>query len=156
MITSSVTSSQGAIRWHLFIDGASRNNPGPAGAGVYLMKNDHPVIKQGFYLGTKTNNQAEYLALLLGLYYAERHMSAGDFLVISSDSQLLVRQITGEYAVKHPDLKILYQLARARLSTIQFGIRHVFRHDNTIADQLANSGIDKKLPVPHDFIDLIK
>lgn len=142
-------------RWQLYIDGASRNNPGPAGAGVYLTKNNVAVIKQGFFLGIKTNNQAEYLALLLGLHCAERHMQKGDFLVISSDSQLLVRQLTGEYTVKHPELKILFQLIRERLVTLDYAIRHVMRNDNKIADHLANVGIDKRLPIPHDFSYLI-
>ena len=138
-------------RWHLYIDGASRNNPGPSGAGVYLLKDEVPVVKQGFYLGTKTNNQAEYCALLLGLYFAERHMKQGDFLVISSDSQLLVRQVLGEYTVKHPELQTLMILVRSSLVRMRYAIRHVLRNDNTFADHLANVGIDKKLPVPHEL-----
>ena len=58
--------------WKLFIDGASRNNPGRSGAGVYLLKNEKPVYQEGFYLGIKTNNEAEYLALLLGVFSCKK------------------------------------------------------------------------------------
>ena len=60
--------------WKLFIDGASRNNPGPAGAGLALFKDDEPAEMRGFYLGTKTNNQAEYFALLLGIFYLKKQV----------------------------------------------------------------------------------
>lgn len=145
-----------SARWHLYIDGASRNNPGPAGAGVYLLKDSVAVIKQGFFLGVKTNNQAEYLALLLGLHCAHKHVSTTDFLVISTDSQLLARQLTGEYAVKHPDLQPLFMQAKKMLASFNYGIRHVMRTDNTVADHLANIGIDKKIPVPQEFYVLLE
>src|ERR1700733_1037262 len=83
--------------WKLFIDGAARNNPGPAGAGIYITKNDKPFKKLGFYLGVKTNNQAEYGALLLGLHALKATWDSRDHLDIISDSQLLVRQFKGEY-----------------------------------------------------------
>src|SRR5690349_12915959 len=82
--------------WKLFIDGAARNNPGKAGAGIYILKNDQEVCKEGFYLGVKTNNQAEYAALLVGLYYIKQYIEPHDHLDIISDSQLLVRQFNGE------------------------------------------------------------
>ena len=142
-------------RWQLFVDGASRNNPGEAGAGIYLRKNDQSIVKQGFYLGIKSNNQAEYLALLLGLHVAERHMNPGELLIISSDSQLLVKQILGEYSVKHPELKILMGLVQQKLQHLNYAIRHVLRNENAIADHYANMGIDKRLPVPQEFLFLI-
>ena len=72
--------------WKLFIDGAARNNPGPAGAGIYITKNDKPFKKDGYYLGKKTNNQAEYGALLVGLFYVTQHLEPHDHLDIISDS----------------------------------------------------------------------
>ncbi len=91
-------------RWELYVDGAARNNPGPAGAGFYLLKNGVPVEEQGMFLGKKTNNQAEYLALLLGVYYAQRHMGPEDTLVIKADSELMVRQVQGIYKIKNQEL----------------------------------------------------
>src|SRR5437868_5008693 len=93
--------------WTLFVDGASRNNPGPSGAGIYIVKNNILVIKRGYYLGIKTNNQAEYLALLLGLFILMEHREAEDQVRIISDSQLLVRQLVGMYKVRHPHLQPL-------------------------------------------------
>src|ERR1700736_5606512 len=71
--------SADVVKWQLFVDGAARNNPGPAGAGIYILKNGTPFIKQGFYLGSKTNNQAEYLALVLGLCQLRSVMKPADF-----------------------------------------------------------------------------
>ena len=62
------------VSWRLFIDGASKNNPGPAGSGFVLFKNKEIICRQGFYLGTKTNNQAEYYALVLGIFFAKKYM----------------------------------------------------------------------------------
>ncbi len=141
-------------RWKLFVDGAARNNPGLAGAGVYLLKNDTPVVKQGFFLGIKTNNQAEYSALLLGVFFAQRHMKPDDILLINCDSELIVKQITGHYKIKSPDLAALHDCIKDRLKEINYMIRHVVRKDNAVADKLANLGIDKRLPVPQEFIHL--
>lgn len=141
-------------RWKLFVDGASRHNPGPSGAGVYLLKEDEPIIKQGFYLGKKTNNQAEYYALLLGIYFAQRHMAEEDTLIIHSDSELLIKQFKGEYGVRNPDLLRLHACIKERLQHIYYSLRHVMREYNAIADQLANHGIDKKLPLPFDIQSL--
>lgn len=142
--------------WQLFIDGASRNNPGPAGAGIYILKNDALVCKHGFYLGTKTNNQAEYAALLIGLYYVKQYIEPKDHLDIISDSQLLVRQFKGEYRVKHPELKPLHLIAKYLLLDIMYSITHVLREKNTQADQMANIGIDEKKPLPKEFLALLK
>lgn len=142
--------------WKLFIDGAARNNPGPAGAGIYLVKNDKPVKKSGFYLGTKTNNQAEYGALLIGIYYLKQHMESQDHVDIVSDSQLLVRQFKGEYRVKHPELKPLHMLAKKMLEGTTHSISHVLREHNEIADEMANKGIDDKKKLPQEFLTLLQ
>ena len=90
-----------SILWQLYVDGASRNNPGPSGAGLCIFKDGEVAEKHGFYLGKRTNNQAEYLALLLGIFFLKKQISGGDFVEIVSDSQLLVRQLLGAYRVKN-------------------------------------------------------
>lgn len=142
--------------WKLFIDGASRNNPGPAGAGLALFKGDEPVEMRGFYLGAKTNNQAEYFALLLGIFYLKKHVCEGDLVVIVSDSQLLVRQVQGAYQVKNAELKMLHGLAHKLLSGLTYNIVHVLREENKEADALANQGIDKNRKPPQSFLDFLQ
>lgn len=130
--------------WKLYIDGASRGNPGHSGAGIYLLCNNKTVIKSGFYLGNKTNNQAEYLALLIGLAELKHKIIPNDYLEIISDSQLLIRQLSGHYAVKNEKLKTLYLNAKELLIGINCKFKHVLREENTVADELANIGIEKK------------
>jgi len=142
--------------WKLFIDGASRNNPGPAGAGLFLLKDDQPVEKQGFFLGSKTNNEAEYLALLSGLFFLKKHICNGDLVLIISDSQLLVRQLLGEYKVKKEELKPMHRCAKDFLKDIAHNIVHVLREENVQADALANLGIDKKRKPPAQFLNLLQ
>ena len=131
----------------VYIDGASRNNPGHSGAGVYLVKDETIIVQQGFYLGVKTNNQAEYLAFLLAI----QHMNKSDKLIIISDSQLLVRQISGIYSVKNPELKRMFDCAIGLLKGYNYQLQHVLREHNKIADRLANHGIDKRVPLPKEF-----
>lgn len=142
--------------WKLYIDGAARNNPGPAGAGIYITKNDKTIKKLGFYLGSKTNNQAEYGALLIGIFYLKDLVEPHDHVDIISDSQLLVRQFKGEYKVKHPELKPLHLLAKNMLATITYSISHVLREHNLVADEMANVGIDEKKKLPVEFITLLQ
>lgn len=141
-------------RWKLYVDGASRNNPGLSGAGVYLVKDDTEVVKQGFFLGRKTNNQAEYLALLLGVYFAQRHMNPDDTIMIYADSELLIKQMRGEYRVNNMELKHLYDCIKQRLVHLNYTLRHVMRENNTVADKLANLGIDKRLPLPFEIREI--
>jgi ribonuclease HI len=140
------------ITWKLSVDGASRNNPGPAGAGICLKRDNTFVERQGFFLGKKTNNEAEYLALLVGIVYAKRHMDAHDFLLIVSDSQLLIRQLQGAYKVRDAKLIPLYHAAMAELQGLQYGVEHVLRECNVDADEMANLGIDKKRALPSEVI----
>jgi ribonuclease HI len=150
------TVEETATEWKLYIDGASRSNPGQAGAGIYLLKNDKPEYKEGFYLGIKTNNQAEYLALLLGIFSCKRLMFPDDILYIISDSELLVRQMKGEYKVKRDTLKSLNKTAFAMLAGINYSLCHVLREYNTQADKLANKGIDDGNPMPSEFITMLQ
>lgn len=142
--------------WRLFVDGAARNNPGPAGAGIYITKNDKPEKKAGFYLGKKTNNQAEYAALLIGLFLLKKMMSGDDHLDIISDSLLLVRQFQGEYRVKHPELKPLHLIAKQLINGTHHAITHVLRENNVMADEMANIGIDEKKPLPQEFLTFLQ
>lgn len=138
--------------WKLFIDGASRNNPGNAGAGIYLLKDSEFALEQGFYLGIRTNNEAEYYALLLGLFFTKKIMKKGDTLHVISDSLLVVQQLRGTYKVRKLELKPLHELAKKWLAECNGEIHHVLRTDNIEADRMANVGVDKKLSVPQEFI----
>jgi ribonuclease HI len=125
-------------------DGGSRGNPGIAGTGVVLRAADGtPVITIGRYIGHATNNVAEYTALIEGLRQA-KNLGAKKILV-RGDSELVIKQMRGEYRVKNPALKQLYAQA-ARLADEFDSVRyeHNFREDNSLADRLANLAMDKK------------
>ncbi len=154
-IPAHLTTKKGGIAWKLFIDGASRKNPGQAGAGIYLSKDEDQIYKKGFYLGIKTNNQAEYMALLLGIFYAKKHIGKDDTLYVFSDSELLVKHMKGEYKIKSIELKKLFDLAFVLLDQIKYSFCHILREYNGLADELANAGIDKKVKVPQEFIKFL-
>jgi ribonuclease HI len=154
--SSKIKTSSSGDAWTLYVDGAARNNPGPAAAGIYLLKNGKVSEKKGFFLGLKTNNQAEYLALLLGMLVLQKHFKKNDTVSIISDSQLLVKQLNGEYKVKMPTIKPLFALAHAMLYLLKGSISHVLRDHNTHADKMANYGLDNKVPVPPEFIEALR
>lgn len=136
--------------WKLFIDGASRNNPGPSGAGIYIEKDGIVEIKQGYYLGIKTNNQAEYLALIFGFFILQEHVKPDDIVSVFSDSQLLVRQLNGIYKVRHSHLQPLHALCKEQMQKFQATVTHVMRDENEQADAMANYGVDcKQAPSKH-------
>ena len=125
------------------IDGGARGNPGPAGYGVVITDQaGRRVAALNEYLGHQTNNYAEYSGLLAALDYALKH---GDkALKVVADSELLVKQIRGEYKVKSPSLLELYQHARKMIGQLEwFSIQHVLRGGNQEADRLANLAMDK-------------
>ena len=133
---------------HAFTDGASRGNPGESGIGVILKDEKGNALTSIFgYIGTATNNTAEYTALLACLKLASKMDCS--HLVIHSDSELLVRQMQGTYKVKEPRLRQLVQEAHSLISTAGFPCRfvHIVREKNRQADELANAGIDSKQPV---------
>jgi len=145
--------------WKLYIDGASRGNPGLAAAGCYIIKNDQTFLKKGFFLGSKTNNEAEYYGLILGIYQLIFHADFDneiDHVAIFADSLLLVRQILGEYRVKALHLQSLYHIAMDLLKKVDFSIIHIKREHNTIADRLANYGLEQRSPLSQSFISLCK
>ncbi len=123
-------------------DGASRGNPGPAGIGV-VIEADGGAGRLDFfeYIGETTNNVAEYRALLRGLSEAEKVAPAS--LTVKCDSELLVRQLNGQYKVKAGHLKPLFLEALRRLRAFPAArILHVGREENAAADLLANRAID--------------
>lgn len=126
------------------IDGGARGNPGPAGYGVVIKDAANYVLAEiSKFLGHGTNNFAEYSALLAALDYALKrgHKS----LHVFSDSELLVKQMNGEYKVRSPELKPLYEQARAASHELEtFSIQHVRREQNREADKLANKAMDEK------------
>ena len=125
------------------IDGGSRGNPGPAGYGVVITDQDRrKVAGLSEYLGHQTNNYAEYSGLLAALDYALQHGHKA--LKVVGDSELLVKQIRGEYKVKSPALQDLYLRARQQIAKLDwFSIQHVLREKNHEADRLANLAMDK-------------
>ncbi|MFA5998954.1 MAG: ribonuclease HI family protein [Candidatus Babeliales bacterium] len=141
--------------WKMHIDGASRNNPGPSGAGFCLTRLDETVCEQGFFLGKCTNNQAEYLALLVGLHFVHEFVDKNEHLTIYSDSQLLVRQMNKMYKIRDPLLKKMQLLVDEMLRGYSVIFCHVYREYNVRADLLANRGIDKKVPLPKRFLDIL-
>ena len=132
----------------LYIDGASRNNPGPSGIGIYIVRDGLPLYQEGYFIGTKTNNQAEYLACVVGILILKQWCNADDTISIFSDSQLLIRQLKGIYKVRNEALQVLHRVALSMTNKLNAHMAHVMREDNKQADAMANRGIDanKKLP----------
>jgi ribonuclease HI len=126
----------------IYADGAARGNPGPAGIGVVIEDERGRVLKElSQFVGRKTNNQAEYLALIQGLEAAAEYQA--DAVLIRLDSELLVHQLRGEYKVKSPLLKPLRKKAQELLARYKVvGIEHIERQYNRAADRLANRAID--------------
>ena len=123
-------------------DGAARGNPGPAGIGVVVLNSRGHILEEANkYIGEATNNVAEYNALLLGLILASDHKAGS--VVFKLDSELLVKQLNGEYKVKNAALKSLFTEAKRLLGQYQnVRIRHVPREENREADKLANDAIE--------------
>ena len=128
----------------VYTDGACRGNPGPSGAGWVICTPQGKPVGQGCaYLGRRTNNEAEYLAAAMGLTAA---ISLGvDRIVLRADSQLLVRQICGQYQVRNPRIGVLHQQVMQLVRGLQmFAAEHVPRAENAAADAQANLGIDSR------------
>jgi ribonuclease HI len=131
--------------WLLMVDGAARGNPGEAGCGAVIFDENGTTVKElSRYLGRATNNVAEYEALLMGL---KAVLELGKKQIcVQSDSELLVRQLNGEYRVKDEKLRVLFQKAVQLLSQFDdYRIVHVPRESNRRADHLANRGIHEAL-----------
>jgi ribonuclease HI len=125
------------------IDGGARGNPGPAGYGVVITDQaGRKVAALSEYLGHQTNNYAEYNGLLAALNYALQNGYKA--LKVVADSELLVKQIRGEYKVKSPNLAELHRRAKEMIARLEwFSIQHVLRGGNQEADRLAHLALDK-------------
>lgn len=127
----------------IYIDGASRGNPGPAGIGVILTKDGQVIKNLSVYLGVQTNNVAEYMALIFGLQ--EAIILKAKAVDIYTDSQLLCRQINNEYKIKNSNLIGLYSLAQHLLSGFDRAqVRYISRDKNQGADKLAKKATKVK------------
>ena len=131
--------------YFIHADGASRGNPGEAGIGAVIADARGRTIKElKFFLGMATNNVAEYRAVILALQKA-LDLGAGS-VTLQLDSELVVRQLRGEYKVREAHLKLLYREALDILSRFsEYHIYHVPREENRRADQLANEAIEQKI-----------
>jgi len=128
-----------------YVDGGSRGNPGPAGYGVHIEREDGSVIELKESLGLATNNVAEYSGLIAALRWAAANEISR--LQVRADSELLVKQMRGEYRVKNPGLQPLYQQARAiAMGLDRIVYEHVRREQNKDADRLANLAMDAGTP----------
>jgi ribonuclease HI len=136
------------VRLLIHIDGGARGNPGEAGFGVHVRDGSGAVLAEQYgYLGVRTNNVAEYAALIAALRYAAEAGAAD--VEIRSDSELLVRQMEGTYRVKNPGLIPLHRTARGLLGRIpKVRIVHVPRERNREADHLANLAMDSRSEEP--------
>ena len=128
-------------------DGGSRGNPGPAGIGVVLLAQDNtPLVTIGRFIGRATNNVAEYKALIAGLEEAKK--LGAKKVIVRGDSELIVRQMNGQYRVKNADLRPLYERAQDLMNEFDVAkIEHNYREDNSLADKLANLAMDRKRDV---------
>jgi len=138
------TSSSAATGWvTAHCDGGARGNPGPAGYGAVLQDEaGHILAELSEFLGSRTNNYAEYSGLLGCLQWVLDHGHRR--LRVVSDSELMVKQIQGKYKVNSPDLRPLWEEARLRIAQLErFEISHALRHKNKAADQLANQAMDR-------------
>ena len=128
----------------IFSDGGARGNPGPAGAGAVILDADGKVLAELHeYLGETTNNQAEYRAMIMALKAAKKMSPAS--VAVFADSELVVKQINGEYRVKDEGLKPLFKELMSLLGDFSdYKVTHVRREKNKHADKLANKAIDSK------------
>lgn len=134
--------ASGEAEWLLMVDGAARGNPGKAGCGAAICDESGVTVQElSRYLGETTNNVAEYEALLMGL---EALIALGKKNIrVQSDSQLMVRQLNGQYRVRDAKLQLLFERARSLLRHFdRCTILHVRREANKLADKLANRGIE--------------
>lgn len=141
---------------NIYIDGASRGNPGEAGIGIIIKSEQgNTLYSAAGYSGKLTNNQAEYNAVIAALSKIKKNPSllSQDSrhepyqIVLHSDSELVVKQLNGLYKVKEPELKKLYQQVKELIEAIPAKIKiiHIKREQNREADRLANTGIDSKV-----------
>lgn len=126
----------------VYCDGGSRGNPGPAAAGAVILRGKEVVAELQDYLGIATNNVAEYSAVILALRKLRAlKLTKADFFL---DSELVVRQLTGIYKVKNPDMKLLYDQVQKLSIGLDLSFTHVLRVNNKHADAMVNQCLDKQ------------
>lgn len=127
----------------IYADGGSRGNPGPSGIGFIILDDKKKKVKEVFrYIGETTNNIAEYTALIAALEEAAR-FAAGNAVVVHLDSELVEKQLSGEYRVKDARIKPLFEKALGIIKTFkEFEIKHIDREKNRDADKLVNKAIN--------------
>lgn len=129
------------MKYKIFSDGASRGNPGPAGCGYVIYNENSLVDSESRPIGIATNNVAEYLGLLFAL---EKVLTLNpDYVEIFLDSELVVKQIKGEYKIKNVKLKGYYEKIRSLLKNLNYDIKHIPREMNKYADKLAKDACEK-------------
>jgi ribonuclease HI len=132
--------------WTIFTDGGSRGNPGPAGYAYVIKRPGQPDIEGKAYLGETTNNIAEYTGMVRALEHAQK--LGARKLIVNSDSELMVKQLNGQYRVKNEGLKPLYQRAMAlRKQFDSVTIKHIYRDQNSHADELCNEAMEDRSPL---------
>jgi len=135
--------------WTIYTDGGSRGNPGPAAYAYVIKRPGQPDIEGKCYLGKTTNNIAEYTGLVKALEHAKQ--LGAKKLIVNSDSELMVKQLNGEYRVKNEGLRPLYlQAVELRKQFESVTIKHIYREQNSQADALCNEAMDDRSPVAHD------
>ena len=138
----------------LEFDGGSRGNPGPAGIGVVVRTADGTaVVTLGRFIGRATNNVAEYRALITAMQEAQK--LGATRVQIRGDRELVVKQMTGVYRVKNPDMRVLWEEAQQVIKAFKSAkFQHNYRDKNELADKLANLAMDKKGDVTD--VDVVK
>lgn len=133
----------------IFTDGGSRSNPGPAAIGIVVLENSETVYEYKEFIGTETNNVAEYLALTHAVRWLKRFcetttVDACEFLL---DSMLVVEQVQGHWKIKEPRLRELATVIQTELKTLpcKYSFRHIPRAQNSEADKLVNQALDAEL-----------
>lgn len=135
----------------LFADGASRGNPGPASIGAVLVLDGEEIARISKALGTRTNNYAEYSAVIAGLEYVIEK-GLGPDLLVRMDSKLVVEQLSGRWQIKHPELRELARAAQVLLRQLNATLEWIPREQNFLADEAANQALDApKLIVDIDY-----
>jgi len=131
----------------IYTDGGSRGNPGPAGAGAAIYNGDTEIGTVSKFLGIRTNNWAEYEALILALETTHRLLGGPitTKVTVKMDSELIIKQMKGEYKVKNPDMKVKHQRVKELVleSFPKIEFVHVRREYNKRADELANDAMDR-------------
>jgi ribonuclease HI len=127
----------------IYTDGGSRGNPGPAGAGGVIMKDSKVIMEISKYLGIQTNNYAEYSALILTLQKAIELNLNNEIIKVYMDSNLIVKQLNGEWKVKHKNIIPLFNSVKQITNSFKnITFTHVYRQHNKLADKLANDAMD--------------